>query len=453
MSSLLPRLVDRYGQDRVVDVFEGTRLAEPAKHYGFGGYVVRAVLPTQQVSQWHDEIDRFMHLQCRAQSVMQCTSGLCTCRYNYEGSRDTFQNPLFKIECTSPFKQATEWLHQYHKVPRQEHFNQCVANAYARQADQAIPWHSDQTDLSLLGETGDIVSLTLGAACTLCWAPNEGGPLRRPGRVKSDRDDSARKAGYVGCTPLLPGDLFLATGRFQELLVHQTLPFSAAANVDEVLKMYPAVCEEGIDVFRSVYLKYFDKKRGKDRSVITWRRIENHVLGCPELMQRRPADHCGSGPARHRGAPEAAPPPGPPRPPPGPPPPELLQKRVQAMAPLLLKEELALFPDSEGTGPMLGPVPEAPMVVPDEALSPDQVQQDAFVSQVASAEVFLQWCRLAIDNFELYMQGSSHEVQVRIRETLRELAFKVRHGEKVQAMAEVSLEAAGSLCIFVVIMF
>ena len=206
--------------------------------------------------------------------------------------------------------------------------------------------------------------------------------------------------------------------------------------------MYPAVCEEGIEVFRSVYLKYFDKKRSKlpDRSLITWRRIENHILGCPELIQRRPVDH------RHRGAPEAAPPPGP-RPPPGPPPRELL-KWVQAPAPLLLKEELPLFPDSEGEVPMLGPVPEVPTVAPDEALSPDQVQQAACVSQVASAEVFLQWCRLAIDNFERYMQGSSDEDQVRIRETLRELAAKVRQGEKVQAMAEVSLEVAGSLCIF-----
>ena len=258
--------------------------------------------------------------------------------------------------------------------------------------------------------------------------------------MQSERDDNARKAGYVGCTPLLPGDLFLATGRFQELLVHRTLPFSAAADVDEVLKMYPAVCEEGIDVFRSVYLKYFDKKRSKlpDRSVITWRRIENHILGCQELIQRRPVDH------RHRGAPEAAPPPGP-RPPPGPPPRELL-KRVQAPALLLLKEELPPFPDSEGEVPMLGPVPKVPMMVPDEALSPDQVDQEAYVKQVSSAEVFLQWCRSAIDNLQSYMQGSSNEDQDRIRETLRELAAKVRQGEKVQAMAEVSLEATGSLC-------
>ena len=156
MSSLLPRLVDRYGQDRVVDVFEGTRLAEPAKHYGFGGYVVRAVLPTQQVSQWHDPIDWFMvhcasekgssNVELRGKTLwyrtMQCTSGLCTCKYNYAGSPYMIQHPLFKIECTSPFKQATEWLHKSHKVPRQEHFNQCVANAYARQDDQSRQRHN-----------------------------------------------------------------------------------------------------------------------------------------------------------------------------------------------------------------------------------------------------------------------------------------------------------------------
>ena len=60
MPSLLPKLVDMYGQARVVDVFEGTGLAGPAQHYGFGGCVVRTVLTTEQVSQWHDEMERFM---------------------------------------------------------------------------------------------------------------------------------------------------------------------------------------------------------------------------------------------------------------------------------------------------------------------------------------------------------------------------------------------------------
>ena len=98
--------------------------------------------------------------------TMQCTSGACTCKYNYEG---TARNPLFSIERATPFREATEWLHQCHKVPRQEHFNQCVANVYARSADQCIPWHSDKHDL--LGKACDIVSLTFGAACTLCGPP------------------------------------------------------------------------------------------------------------------------------------------------------------------------------------------------------------------------------------------------------------------------------------------
>ena len=271
------------------------------------------------------------------------------------------------------------------------------------------------------------------------------------GKLQADREDRAREKGYVGCTPLLPGDLFLATGMFQELLQHRTLPYSEAANVDEVLKRYPAVCPESIAVFRSAYPKYFDKTKGKlpDRSVITWRRIENHVEGCPEVMQSGPAE------STTPRAPEAAPPPGRPGPvlPPGPPPPEL---QAPASAPLP-DEPPPPFPDQGPepplSAPTLGPLPEVPTVAPDKALSPDQVHQEAYVGQVASVEMFLKWCRLTIDNFEKYMQGSSDQHQVRIRETLRELAAKVRQGENAQAMAEVSLEAAGSLCIFVVIMF
>ena len=116
--------------------------------------------------------------------------------------------------------------------------------------------------------------------------------------------------------------------------------------------------------------------------------------------------------------------------------------------PAAAEEELPPFPDSEAEVPMLGPEPKVPMMVLDEAVSPDQVHQEAYVNQVDSAEVFLQWCRVAIDSLERYMQGLSNEDQKRIRETLRELAAKVRQGEKVQAMAQVSLEAAGSLCLF-----
>ena len=106
-------------------------------------------------SQWHNAIEQFMtsyvllngtrSIELKGSKLwyrtLQCTSGACTCKYNYEG---TSRNPLFNIERTTPFKEATEWLHECHKVPRQEHFNQCVANVYDRQADQAIPRHSDK---------------------------------------------------------------------------------------------------------------------------------------------------------------------------------------------------------------------------------------------------------------------------------------------------------------------
>ena len=218
--------------------------------------------------------------------------------------------------------------------------------------------------------------------------------------------------------------------------MHRSLTYSEAADVNYVLQKHPAVCDRNKEVFRSVeYLKYFDKEGSKlpDRSVITWRRIENHLYGCPEVMQSGPAE------STTPRAPEAAPLPGPP------PPPEL--QPVPAPAPPLLKEELPPIPEDKFNGPKMV-VPQVPMVAPDNGSSPDMCRKDAYVGQVASAEVFLEWCRRMIDGFEHFMGQSSPVDQVRIQETLRELAAKVRQGEKVQAMAEVSLEATGSLCIF-----
>ena len=78
-------------------------------------------------------------------------------------------------------------------------------------------------------------------------------------------------------------------------------------------------------------------------------------------------------------------------------------------------------------------------------MSPADVGQDAFVTQVASADMFLQQCRAMIESFDVRMQNSAPEVQGTIREVLAELVEKVKEGERVQAMGEVSLEAAASL--------
>ena len=47
-------------------------------------------------------------------------------------------------------------------VLRQDHFDEVVPNIYSRPADQYISAHTDQSHL--LGETSDILSLTLGSA-------------------------------------------------------------------------------------------------------------------------------------------------------------------------------------------------------------------------------------------------------------------------------------------------
>ena len=67
------------------------------------------------------------------------------------------------------------------------------------------------------------------------------------------------------------------------------------------------------------------------------------------------------------------------------------------------------------------------------------------MAHVVSADMFLQWCRKAIDSFDEYMQVSPPDVQDKIREVLGELAGKVKEGARVQAIGEASPEVAAPL--------
>ena len=60
---------------------------------------------------------------------------------------------------------------------------------------------------------------------------------------------------------------------------------------------------------------------------------------------------------------------------------------------------------------------------------------------VASVDKFLQWCRAAIVTFEAFMAESPPTDRTQICASLRELAEKVKQGEHVKAMSEISLEA------------
>ena len=66
------------------------------------------------------------------------------------------------------------------------------------------------------------------------------------------------------------------------------------------------------------------------------------------------------------------------------------------------------------------------------------------MAQVEKADKFLEWCRWAIDQADEFV-GSTREAQDNIRQSLRELAEKVKEGARVKAIGEGSLQVAAPL--------
>ena len=117
------------------------------------------------------------------------------------------------------------------------------------------------------------------------WRPSPTGVLRGWNAREAARHATERAEGLWGCVPLLPGDLFLASGTFQHHLLHGSLSYTDAANVHEVISQW-SMCSEALSVLHSAaYQAYFDNSTPQeDRSVITFRKIANHCPDCPELM-------------------------------------------------------------------------------------------------------------------------------------------------------------------------
>ena len=325
MAGFLANLRARYGHERVVDVFQGTGMEPKARELNIGGYVVRGVLPSEKIAEWQKDLEDSLcrianshgtrAVELKGKSVLwyrtiQCTTGSCTCKYFYEG---TARNPVFKTERVAPFKPVCDWLHDEHKVPRQEHFNEIVANIYSRPKNQSIGAHTDQNPL--LGETSDILSLSMGAAGVFFWHPSLTGQLRGWNAKEAARHATERAEGLWGCVPLLPGDLFLASGTFQHHLLHGSLSYTDAANVHEVISQW-SMCSEALSVLHSAaYQAYFDNSTPQeDRSVITFRKNANHFPDCGAFRRtfRRIENHYTVMP------PGPAAPPPPPRPQPVP---------------------------------------------------------------------------------------------------------------------------------------
>ena len=109
---LLAKLQARYGHDHVVDVFASTGIESQARQLNFGAYVVRKVVGHEKLAAWHKALADAMFLIMNqnggstravdlkgnrpgpaAYRTIQCTSGLCTCKYEYAA---TSRHKLYK---------------------------------------------------------------------------------------------------------------------------------------------------------------------------------------------------------------------------------------------------------------------------------------------------------------------------------------------------------------------
>ena len=85
-------------------------------------------------------------------------------------------------------------------------------------------------------------------------------------------------SSLCGCLPLFPGDLLLTTGSFQSHFLHSTLPFSKLHDIGKILEQFPGVSADTRQEFSKLPATLNSGKR--NRTVITFRQIENHGATC-----------------------------------------------------------------------------------------------------------------------------------------------------------------------------
>ena len=477
-SSILAKLEACYGAERVVDVFANTGIALKARDLNIGCYVVRGVLTSAQLAAWHQALTTSLNhiadtVGSRAVDLkgsrpgppvyrtIQCVAGKCNCKYAYAA---TSKHKVYKVSEVEPFSDVCNWLHGHHNVGHQNYFDEIVANLYSRAANQCAGYHTDQSEL--LGATSNIMSVSMGAAGVFYWRPSPEGELRGWNAKEAARHETQRKEGLWGCTPLMPGYLMLCSGTFQHHLYHGSLNYVEAANVEEVARDYK-LCPEALKVLNSkAYLDYFNSRVPQlDRSVITFRKIENHYAACPALVTGARGLSVSpviatweswvmEGASRARGDRQHEVIPGEP--------PESQGAQARPEGPTQLQERAAAPQFAAGLREVnaearslwyLLPEDSEPLVPPqpqrDDAVSPSNVCHTAEEQQVKAAEECMQSCFEQIDKLEDILEASQPDtgglVAETIRETMVQLVTNIRESSRVQNIAECRLEVAASL--------
>ena len=191
MSSFwLSNLQSLFGEDRVEDALEGTALADLGREHNFGLYVVRAAIaadaakellqqsktdmaaiaanaqnPTQAVALQGNSKKGELH------NTLQACAGGCRCKYEYVG---TVRHQVYGLNEVESLKRLHQWLHAWAVVPSTHMLNEATLNVYSHEANENIPWHSDENDL--YSDEMDVMAMNLGAPGVYCFGPRRESP-------------------------------------------------------------------------------------------------------------------------------------------------------------------------------------------------------------------------------------------------------------------------------------
>ena len=138
MSGLLGLPVKKSGWNRVTEVFHGRGMEQHARTLKLGAYVVRGVVDIEQCDHWPRQLEHCLtnianhhgdrSTTCKGSVLwyrtVQSVSGVCICKYAYEG---TARSALMKTERIELLNQVPDRVHTILDVPRQIQFDECAS--------------------------------------------------------------------------------------------------------------------------------------------------------------------------------------------------------------------------------------------------------------------------------------------------------------------------------------
>ncbi len=438
---VLSQLRTYFGSENIVDVFENTAFAAPGSQYGFGLYIVSGVLDDavlqergRSLRQAFDDIQ--MEYGTNATAIkgkgkprhyasIQTTADCCSCKYEYAG---VSRHKVWRTETVAGLKEIDTWLQQSVGVPWRC-CNEVVANWYRAADREAIPWHTDASEL--YDEHNEVLSLSMGAKGIFCIQPQSRDSNRWQHEAGWYKKEATRRQHWIQlqlrmAVPVLPGDLMVMWGRFQTFCVHKTIhaPELDAVGVSNVILPKYSSRNEWLRLRWSQWLG--QPPRG-DRLCITWRNITHH-LNTPERRCPMALLEPSRGDAPPRADPPLAggrgdaPPRADPLPPPPPPPPPM--------------------PEREPSG---GPVPESP---PPPVTEPhlEHVDVDETKKYLREVDDFLRYASVLMSEYEEKLkQVDNAETSARLEAGMKQLADLKHFHASRQVVAEMTVDLAAKL--------